>query len=325
MLERGLYAAEHAFACLWSIGETAAACLRHRELPPDRSTERVVDDIERNGFYTEVPERPVLRSRRASHEPRMVVAEHPYRFVAERKRALHRVVARLVPARTSARRLLVMFHCYGAPFPTVMSWMFGLDALESVDVAYAIMNHHQRGTYPFWPGTGLVSPSPACMLENLRAAIAGARTLVRALRNSHDYERVTVLGFSIGGHLAMHVANTERVDRAVLYCPVVCVDRVSRELGLMRTFHPHLMRAARLIDRSYMPELLRLSNPLRHPLAIAEEHVDVVAQRNDALTTLSHVQSIREKYPRVGWHEFDGAHVVPLGLSRVREIVRAAA
>jgi hypothetical protein len=37
------------------------------------------------------------------------------------------------------------------------------------------------------------------------------------------------------------------------------------------------------------------------------------------------VSLIREKYPRVGWHEFDGAHVFPLGLSRVRELVRAAA
>jgi hypothetical protein len=267
MIGRGLYAAEHAFACVWSLGETAVACLRPAELRPDPTTRQVLADVERNGFYTEIPERPTLRSRRAAHEPRMVVAEHPYRFVAERRRASHRVVARFVPSRRR-RRLLVMFHCYGAPFPGVMSRMFGLDSLESVDVAYAIMNHHQRGSYPLWPGSGLVSASPAHMLENLRASIAGARTLVRALRQSHDYERVTVLGFSIGGHLAMHVANTERIDRAVLYCPVVCVDRVSRELGVMRTFHPHLMRAAKFFDRGYMPVLLRLSNPLHHALAI---------------------------------------------------------
>lgn len=327
MMGRAFYLAEHAFSCAWSLGETAAACLRHRELPPDRFARRVVDDVERNGFYTEIPDRPTLRSRpRPAHEPRTVVTDHPYRFVADRRTVSHRVVARLVPARSGrARRLVVMFHCYGAPFPGVMSRLFGLSELDSVDVAYAIMNHHQRGTYPLWPGTGLVSPSPGCMLENIRASIAGARTLVRALRRGHDYEHVTVLGFSIGGHLAMHVANTERVERAVLYCPVVCVDRVSRELGLMRALHPHLMRAARVLDRGYQPEILRLANPLRHPLAIDQEKVDVLAQRHDAMTPLSHVRLIREKYPRVGWHELDGAHVIPLGLSRVREVVRAAA
>jgi predicted esterase len=326
MMGRAYYLAEHAFACGWSVCEAAAACARHRELPPDRFTRHVLEDIERNGFYTEIPERPTLRTRRAAHEPRMVTADLPYRFASELGRVSHRVVARFVPARSRrARRLVVMFHCYGAPWPSVHSRLFGLSQLESVDVAYAIMNHHQRGSYPLWPGTGLVSPSPACMLENVRASIAGARTLVRALRNSHDYERVTVLGFSIGGHLAMHVANTERVDRAVLYCPVVCLDRVSRELGAMRALHPHLMRAARALDLGYRPELLQLSNPLRHPLAINEEQVDVVAQRYDALTPLSHVRLIREKYPRVGWHELDGAHVIPIGLSRVREIVRAAA
>jgi pimeloyl-ACP methyl ester carboxylesterase len=204
-----------------------------------------------------------------------------------------------------------------------MSRLFGLSALDSVDVAFAIMNHHQRATYPLWPGTGLVSPSPAHMLENVRASIAGARTLVRAL--GHGYEHVSVLGFSIGGHLAMHVANTERVDRAVLYCPVVCVDRVSRELGLMRALHPHIVRAAHALDLGYRPEILQLANPLRYPLGIDEERVDVVAQRNDALTPLAHVRSIRDKYPRVGWHELEGAHVIPFGISRVRELVRSAA
>lgn len=320
MLGRALYGAEHALSCVWSLGEAAAACMRTSELPPDPFTERVLEDIEARGFYTELPDRPALE-RGSTH----VVAELPYRFVSERRRKPHRVIARLAPARKPARRLLVVFHCYGVPFPRIMSRLFGLSALESVDVAFAIMNHHQRATYPLWPGTGLVSPSPACMLENVRASIAGARTLVRALRTNHDYEQVTVLGFSIGGHLAMHVANTERVDRAMLYCPVVCVDRVSRELGLMRTLHPHLMRAAQAFDRGYRPEILQLASPLRYELGIEQEKVDVFAQKHDAMTPLAHVRSIREKYPRVGWHELDGAHVIPFGIERVREIVRTAA
>ncbi|MGZ3419548.1 MAG: alpha/beta fold hydrolase [Polyangiales bacterium] len=320
MVGRALYFAEHALSCVWSVGEMVAACGRYRELPPDADTPRVLEDIEENGFYTDIPERPVLHRRRAH-----VVAELPYRFVSERRRAPHRVVARIVHARRPTRRLLVVFHCYGAPFPSLMSRLFGLSELDSVDVAFAIMNHHQSATYPLWPGTGLVSPSPACMLENVRASIAGARTLVRGLREDHGYEHVSVLGFSIGGHLAMHVANTERVDRAILYCPVVCVDRVSRELGVMRTLHPHLVRAARALDLGYRPEILQLANPLRYPLRVEQERVDVVAQRHDAMTTLWHVRSIREKYPRVGWHELDGAHVIPFGISRVHEIVRAAA
>ncbi len=324
---RALYLSELAFASVWSVAEVAVACLRRDELPPCRRTRDVLEDLSTRGFYVDVPERPALREReRPRGEPRMVVAEHPYRYVTHGRRVKHRVVARLCPPRDGARarRLLVVFHCYGIPWPGAMSAFFGLDGIPDTDVAYAVMNHHQRGGYPFWPGTGFASASPACMLENLRAAVAGARTLVRALRHAREYDHVTVLGYSIGGQLALHLANTESVDRVVLYCPVVSVERVARELGLMGAMHPWLMRFARLLDPTYAFELLSFGDPLRHPLAVPEERIDVVAQRNDAMTKLDHVASIREKYPRVGWHELDGTHVVPFGRARVREIIRGA-
>ncbi len=328
---RGLYAMEHAFSCVWSVAEVAVACARRRELKNPHA-QALGDDVRARGFYVDVEDRPAMRERqRPWPEPRMVVGESAYRFVSEvlegpstKKRRRHRVLARLQPAQHTrrARKLLVVLHCYGVPWPGAMERFFGIDRLADTDVAYAIMNHHQRGSYPLWPGTGFTSANPACMLENLRAAVSGARTLIRGLRHARGYDHVSVLGYSIGGQLAMHVANTEPIERLLLYCPVVSVERVSRELGLMRNTHPWLMKAARAIDPSYRPELLSAGDPLQYPLKIAEDRVSVFAQRYDAMTPIAHVRTIRDKYPDVRWHEFDGTHVVPFGRAQVRAIVR---
>ena len=319
-----LYASELAFTWLWSLGEVGAALMRFDELPPDRALDEIVDDVKHRGLYVDVPERPVLRgAERNAAGPRMVIGENPYVHVGQRRRPSNRVVAQLVPAWgvARARRLLVVHHCYGIPSPRAMSAIFGLDALPETDVAYAIMNHHQRRTYPLWPGTGMVSPSPACMLENLRATIVGARTLVRGLREARGYDHVTILGYSLGGQISLHIANTESVDRVILYCPVVSMERMSRELGLMPQLHPWLMRWAHRRDPLYAHEVLRLADPLRHPLAIPQECIDVIAQRYDAMTPPHQLEAIRAKYPRVRWHEADGTHLVPIGRQRIHDIV----
>ncbi|WP_394828852.1 alpha/beta fold hydrolase [Pendulispora albinea] len=326
ILGHALYASELAFTWLWSLGEVGAAFLRFDELSPDPALDRIVEDIQRRGFYVDVPERPVLRGVDGDGiAPRTITGENPYVHIGKRRRPVHRVIAHLVPARAvrRARRLLVVHHCYGVPSPRAMAALFGLDDLAETDVAYSIMNHHQRSTYPLWPGTGMVSLSPACMLENLRAAITGARTLVRGLREARDYEHVSVLGYSIGGQLSLHIANTERVDRAILYCPVVSMERMSLELGLLPRLHPWITRLAQRRDPRYTAQVLRLADPLRHPLAIPQESIDVFAQRYDAMTPPHHLEAIRTKYPRVRWHEADGTHLVPIGRQRIRAIVAA--
>lgn len=328
-LGRALYNSELAFTWAWSVAEVALLSLRLPELPPDRDADRVADDIRARGFYVDVPEAPRLRGLdKPGDRPRMLVAECPYRCVRAEGRAgkasRNRVVARFVPARSRARRLLVVLHCYGIPWPEVIGRLFGTHRLRdhAIDVAYSIMCHHQRGTYPLWPGSGFTSASPAVMVENLRAAVACARTLIHGLRHARDYDRIEVVGYSIGGQLALHLANAERLDRVVLYCPVVSVRRVSKELGLMPLLHQPLTRLAKRMDPAYDPDILALADPLRYSLATPEENVELVVQRYDAMTPLSQFDELRRAYPGMKRHELAGSHVVPVGLSKLRAIVR---
>jgi hypothetical protein len=328
LLGRVLYASDFAFTVPWSIAETVFSLARPEELPPDAGHVHVARDIAERGFYVELPEAPLLRGAgETGTRPRMVVTDNPYRYVVARKRpGRHRAVGRLVPARDTARarRLIVVFHCYGIPSPWAMSKLFGLDDVPDTDVVYAIMHQHQRGTYSLWPGAGFASASPSCMVENLRAAITGARTLVRGLRAARRYEHVSVHGYSIGGQLALHLANSEALDRVTLYCPVVSAKDIRSELGLMRFLYPLGERLARARDPGYSGDLLDMTHPLRYSLRLAEENVEVIVQRNDAMTTPAHVDAIRRKYPGVGWHEFGGTHLIPLGRERFRAIVRAS-
>jgi hypothetical protein len=315
-----LRATDVAVTVPWSIGEAVTSLLRPGELPPDRSTAAVARDIGERGFYVDVPERPELRP-----SGNVILGENPYRFVAgHKRRGKHRIVGKLVRAKkvTRADKLLVVFHCYGIPSPWAMSKLFGLDDMPDTDVAYGIMSHHQRDTYPWWPGSGLASASPACMVENLRSAVTGARTFLRGLRELNGYKQISVVGYSIGGFLAQHIANTEDVHRVTLYCPVVSMERMRAQLGLMPVFYGVGKRLAVKIDPTYSDDLLMHSDPLRHPLRVPQESVRVIVQRNDKMTTPEHISAIRQKYPNVGWEEFGGTHLIPLGRSRIRELLR---
>ncbi len=322
MLGRALSATEHAVACAWSLGEVALMLSRGRARQSTRGESQLRADLATRGFYTELPERPALRGLDAG--ARVLVGDNPYRFHTEETRPEHRVVARFVPSRRPTDRLVVVFHCYGVPSPRLMGALFGLHERDDVDVVYPIMNHHQRGHYPLWPGSGLTHANAACMLENLRSVVTGARTVVRALQAAREYRRTTVIGFSIGGQLAMHVANTERVDRVLLYAPVVSVARTARELGLMRRLHPRTSRIGRWVHPSYDEALLAHADPLRYPLRVPEESVDVIAHRHDAMTPPHQLEPIRARYPRVGWHELDGTHVVPRGRAYLKRLVHRA-
>ncbi|APR84059.1 Hypothetical protein A7982_09408 [Minicystis rosea] len=307
------------FGHAWSAGEMALALSRVGELRADPHRRALLDDIERRGFY--VPVDPAEVALRIDARGR-VLGKNPYRRVAPH--APERIVAKLVRRRTKpARRLLVMCHCYGIPVPAIMERLFGLRDLDA-DVAYAIMGHHQRGSYPVWPGSGFTSARPSRFVENVRAAITGARALLAGLVAAHGYEQVSVLGFSIGGQLALHLANTERVDRAVLYCPVASIPVTAAELGLMRHLSPALRRAFAALDRADLLAELAVTEPLRYPMRMRPHDVHVIVQEHDALAPVPQVERIRQVYPDVRWHAFAGAHLYPAGLRAFQRIIRSA-
>jgi surfactin synthase thioesterase subunit len=135
---------------------------------------------------------------------------------------------------------------------------------------------------------------------------------------------VSVLGFSIGGQLALHVANAERVDRAVLYCPVASIPVTASELGIMRRFTPVMRRALALLKREDPLADLAVTEPLRYPMRTRPRDVHVIVQEHDALAPVLQVEKIREAYPEVRWHAFGGAHLYPAGLKRFQRIIRSA-
>jgi hypothetical protein len=316
---RLMMAAENAFGQVWSVGELAVALSRVEECRSDPHRQDLRDDIARNGFYAPLPSGGKLRR----HANGYVTAANPY--VRVDGGPADRVVARFVPAASgSGRKLVIVCHCYGLPAPKIMERLFGLHKLSDTDVAYNIMNHHAMGTYPVWPGTGFVSGRLSRFMENLRSSITGLRSLTAALTAAKDYESVTVIGFSIGGQLAMHLANSAPVTNAILYCPVTSLHTTARELGLMRHLSAPLAGVLKTLKQEFSLEDLQVADPLNYDFKLPERDVHVIVQRYDALAPVSQVERIRTKHPGVRWHEFEGTHILPHGWGRFQRIIHEA-
>jgi predicted esterase len=249
------------------------------------------------------------------------VGENPYRRIGDGN--AEKIVAKFVPAKkpSAKKELIVMLHCYGVPLPKVMERLFGLHAIEHADVVYNIMNHHYRGSFPVWPGTGFVSGRLSHFIENLRSSITGVRALIQELKDQRGYDKITVIGFSIGGNLALHVANSAPIDQAILYCPVTSLHNTAGELGLMKVLQAPVTRLIQAFKPDFDFEDLKQADPLRYPLGIQQEDLHVIVQKYDALAPVHQIESIRSKYPKVAWHEFGGTHIYPAGMPRFQKVI----
>jgi hypothetical protein len=309
--------AEDAFAAAWSIGEMGLAIARPHELVRDPHHAALHDDVRARGFHVPL-EGPLDLARTWA----TIRGTNPYRRIDGS--APDRVLAHFHPSRLGrARHLVVVCHCYGIPSPWVMRRLFGLDGIHA-DVVTNVMGNHQPGTYLLWPGSGLVSARTSRFVENVRSAVTGVRALVRWLRREGGYDTVSAIGFSIGGQLALHLAHAGEVDRALLYCPVTSVATTARELGLMRVFSPYIDPAIERLHGVRAEATLGLADPLALDLPIPEEQLHVVAHRHDRMTPLHQLEPIRAKYPKVGWTELPGTHLLPLGLRELHGVTRRA-
>lgn len=315
-----LYGAEAAIGGAWMLGELAVAATRPRDFLSDPHWHDVVLDIERRGFYQDLE--PVTLVEKKG----WLRGENPYRRIIRgaRRAPPDRLVARVVRGRgrEEDRRLLVVHHCYGVPSPGMMESLFGLDALDDVDVVYPIMNHHALGSFRAWPGTGFVRARASHMLENVRAAVSGARAVVEALVRQRKYAKVTALGYSIGGQLVLHLANSAPLDQAILYCPVVNVRVTARELGFgllgrpLEALSKHVHGLGDLASSTH-------ADPLSHTMRIPESSLHVLAQAHDAMTPLHHLELIRARYPGVSFQTYAGTHLYPAGRSAFQRFIRA--
>lgn len=301
---------------LWSIGEVATCLARPEAFEPDPHRAEVLADIAARGFY---PAIDPAELRLAMRDDGLVRGPNPYARVATRPSG--EVLAHVV-RKPRARTLVVVCHCYGMPFPALMRALFGVDDLP-VDVCTNIMSHHQPGTYPLWPGSGFTSARLSELVENLREAITGVRALVEWLGTRRTYDRVVVLGFSIGGHLALHLANSADVDAVLAYAPMTNLYASVTELGLMDRLHGPVQRTMRKRNPHFDLRDLALTDPLAYPLRIPERDLHVVVQRHDVMAKPSQIAAIRRAHPSIGWHELPGTHVFPAGLGELQRIVRS--
>lgn len=300
---------EAAFTAGWSLGEVAYTLRRPGELLRDPYREAVLGDIETGGLYREFPgeEREL-----AVRSDGWIRTPNPYRYIGDHP--ADDIVAHMLRHRRSRKRhLLVMCHCYGLPVPRLMERIFSLDALGEFDVVYNIMNKHYAGSFAAWPGFGLMSPRLSQVIEVMRSSIVGLRSLIRSLRATWGYETVSVMGYSIGGQLALHVANSMPLDRLVVYCPVTHFHRTFESLGLM----PHMVHGiegvVKAVRSNYEPTDLHVLDPLipSRTLQLAARDLLVIVQKHDMMVPPDHVEPIRTRYPEAEWHEFGGTHTFP--------------
>ncbi len=319
-LSRATWGLEVAFTSVWSLGELAYAFRRPQTLWRDPGRQRLREDIEAFGLYKEFPGE--VQEVRVAAGGRLVL-DNPYRRPGE-ARARDRVVAWMArPAARRSRHVVVVCHCYGVPFAGFMQRLFGLGQLHGVDVVYNVMNHHYFGSYVAWPGAGLASPRLSDMVHSFRSAITGLRSLTRSLVATFGYDSVSVLGYSVGGQLALHLANCHPLRRAVLYCPVVCVRQTCSELGVMRYATPLMAGALGRVRRDFDMDDLAWLDPLAHEPATDPARMTVVAQRNDVMVPLAQVARVRARHPAVEWVEHDGTHLVPSRWGELTRLVRA--
>lgn len=319
LVGRAMQGVEKTFTAGWSLGELAYSARRPWRVLHDAYRQRVLEEIERKGFYQEFPgEEQELRLRPEG----MLVAPNPYVRIGPGP-AQEKIVAQMLThARPRARRALVVCHCYGLPLPRLMQGMFGLGSLEGYDVIYNIMNHHYLGSFATWPGFGLMSVQMSRMVENVRSAAVGLRSLVRSLRRSFGYEEVAVLGYSIGGQLAMHTANAVELDRMVLYCPVTSVRSTVTGLGLMPVLRGPVEKTVQALRRDFDFADLEVLDPLRHRWRLPPEDALVIVQSYDAMVAPGQMDAIRQRYPGVRWMECPGTHTWPARRGAFHDAIR---
>jgi pimeloyl-ACP methyl ester carboxylesterase len=293
------------------------ALTRPSEIRQDPHRDLLVRDLEARSFY---PAFDVSALDLEMSAKGTIRGTNPYARVGDGPK--EHVVASLRRAERNPRRhLVVVCHCYGVPSAPLMRRLFGIDDLDA-DVLCNVMGNHQHGTYLAWPGSGLVSARPSLFIENIRSAVTGLRAVVAWLDAREQYETISVLGYSIGGHLALHLAHAGDVDRALLYCPAVDIYRTAAELGVMRPLAERVYGTLAKWQGGSREPLEALASPTRLPLPIAEEDLHLVLQRFDAISPRAQMEPLRTRYPRMPVTELPGTHLVPKGLDRLHRVVR---
>lgn len=316
---RALQSVETLFTAGWSVSEVAYAMRHPRRLLADPFRDAVREDIAEHGLYKTFPKeaRPLkLRS------DGYLIGSNPYVRVGPG--GTDPIVARLSRHREPrARRLLIVCHCYGLPMPRVMETIFGLRGLEGYDVVVNIMNHHYLGGFSFWPGFGLLSPQMSRVIESVRSAVTGLRCLIKSLVDIFGYEEVALLGYSIGGHISLHVANHHPVDKLIAYCPVTSLRQTATELGLMSFAEGGVTRALRgLQGEAFDFADLDCLDPLQYDLRLSPEQLLIVLQTLDMMVPTHQSQRLMDRYPQSRCVEFPGTHTFPVEQQAMIRLLR---
>ncbi len=309
---------ERTFTAGWSLGEVAYSVRDPRALWRDPFRGTVLADIEKHGLYKTFPDevQPMYLGRGGHIE-----APNPYVRVGGEGPG--KIVARMLrPKQTRQRKLLVVSHCYALPMPRLMEKLFNLSQLEGYDVVYNIMPHHYWGSFATWPGFGLMSVQMSRMIENIRAAVTGLRSLVRSLQASYGYEEVSLLGYSIGGQISLHVANCLPLDRLLLYCPVISVHETVTQLGLMPWMKRPMENTVRRVRKDFRMDDLEVLHPLHYELQMDPHRVLAVVQSYDAMVDPAQMRRMRDHYPSMDWLECPGTHTWPARLKQFHAAMR---
>ena len=306
-LRKILVGIESGFTAGWSLGELAFAMRKMDRVRSDPFRDAVLEEVDKGGLY-----------RRFEGEVQSVTVDRkgwirlPNPYVRIGFGGGDQIVAKLGGGRPRERRLLIVCHCYGLPFPSWMGALFGLKRLQGYDVVFNIMNHHQSGSYLLWPGFGFSSPQMSRMVENVRSAFTGLRSLARSMVHSYGYEEVALLGYSIGGHICLHAANSMEVDKLVTYCPVTSLRATATELGMMKRVSSAVDKTMGRVRGDFSFEDLDLINPLLHEVKVSHEEFLIILQRRDAMVPMNQSAALLARYPNVRSLEYPGTHAFPV-------------
>jgi hypothetical protein len=221
--------------------------------------------------------------------------------------------ARLWQHRSAARGLLVAVHGWsmGDQKVNALALQPGYFFSLGFDVALIELPYHGRRAPE---GKGNRQPLfPDGNIMRTNEAMAQAISDLRALKSYFGtrYEKVGVMGMSLGGYVSALWASLDPLDFAVLMVPMACMGDAAFEIMARQDKGIDQMLSLGL-DRDKLQEVFRLHSPLIHQPKVPQTRRLIIAGLGDEVVSPRHPHLLWEHWERPKIHWFSGGHVAQM-------------